>query len=149
MSREVKEIKKCYIYSDIYYFWCSLFSGVDPIFIWYYFPSAWSASFDVSCSAALLVVQSFKVYLKKPVLLLFIYFWRAGKGGRERGRETSIYKKNTIGFLLHTPSRGPGPPPRREPWPGTRLVPSVCGTAPNPLSHTSPDSPSFLFYFSL
>ena len=41
----------------------------------------------------------FKLFLK----ILFIYFWREGKGRRKRGRETSM-----CGCLLHTSNWGPG-----------------------------------------
>ena len=40
---------------------------------------------------------------------LFIFFRSEGKGGRKRGRQTSISS------LLHTPQQGSGPPPRLVP----------------------------------
>ena len=43
----------------------------------------------------------------------FIYFLRAGKGGRKRGRETSV-----CDWLTHTPNWGLGPPPRHVSWLG-------------------------------
>ena len=49
------------------------------------------------------------VFLK----ILFIYFYREGKGGRKRGRETT-----KCGCLLHAPCWGPGLQPRLMPWLG-------------------------------
>ena len=50
------------------------------------------------------------VFLKK---ILFIYFQREGKGGRKRGRETSM-----CSCLSHAPYWGPGLQPRHVPWLG-------------------------------
>ena len=48
----------------------------------------------------------------------FIYlFLDRGKGGRKRGRETSM-----CGCLSHHPSWGPGPQPRHVPWLGIEPV---------------------------
>ena len=47
--------------------------------------------------------------------ILYIYFWREGKGKRKRGSETSI------GCLSHTPPNwGPDPQPRHMPWLGIK-----------------------------
>ena len=48
--------------------------------------------------------------------ILFIYF-REGKGGWKRGRETSM-----CGCLFHAPNQGPGLQPRPVPWLGIQLV---------------------------
>ena len=58
--------------------------------------------------------------------ILFSHFQREGKGGRRRGRETSMH-----GCLLSAPYWGPGSQPRHVPW----LV--INQLALNPLSHTS------------
>ena len=42
--------------------------------------------------------------------ILFIYFWREGKGGRKRGRDTSM-----CGCLSCAPYWRPGPQPRHVP----------------------------------
>ena len=47
-------------------------------------------------------------------LFLRFYFFREGKGGRKRGRETS-----KCGCLSHAPYWGPGPQPKHMPWLGT------------------------------
>ena len=48
------------------------------------------------------------IRLNSSIKRLFIF--REGKGGRKRGRETSL-----CGFLLHTPYWGPGLQPRHVP----------------------------------
>ena len=48
--------------------------------------------------------------------ILFIYF-REGKGGRKKGRETSM-----CGWLSCAPNWGPGPQPRHVPWLGVEPV---------------------------
>ena len=53
----------------------------------------------------------------------FIYFLTEGKGGRKRGRETSIY-----GWLSHSPYWGPGLQPRQVPWLGIKPA-TLCFTA--------------------
>ena len=56
---------------------------------------------------------------------------RERKGGRKRGRETSI------DCLSHAPNQGPAPQPQHVPQPGIKPVNFlVCGTMPNPWSHT-------------
>ena len=52
-------------------------------------------------------------FLKKD----FIIYFLVGKGGRKRGRETSM-----CGCLSHAPYRGPGPQPRHVPWLGIELT---------------------------
>ena len=52
--------------------------------------------------------------------ILFIYFSREGKGGRKKGRETSV-----CGCLSHAPYWGPGPQPRHVPRLGIELV-TLC-----------------------
>ena len=47
------------------------------------------------------------VLLHYYFLFLLFYFYREGKGGRKRGRETSV-----CGCLSRTPCWGPGPQPR-------------------------------------
>ena len=47
----------------------------------------------------------------------FIYLFLAGKGGRKRGRETSV-----CGCLSRAPSWGPDPQPRHVPWLGIELA---------------------------
>ena len=49
--------------------------------------------------------------------ILFIYFQSEGKGGRKRGRETSM-----CGCLLHSPNRGPGLQPSHVPRLGIEPV---------------------------
>ena len=56
---------------------------------------------------------NYSCYLFKR--MLFIYFYREGKGGRKTGRETSIYNRN-INLL---PPAGPQP----GTWPTPRHVP--------------------------
>ena len=46
-------------------------------------------------------------------LFLRFYFFREGKGGRKRGRETS-----KCGCLSRAPYWGPGPQPKHMPWLG-------------------------------
>ena len=76
--------------------------------------------------------------------ILFIYF-REGKGGRKRGRETSM-----CGCLLCAPYWGLGLQPRHVPqtgnWTGDPLV---CRPALNPLSYTSQGSHCLCFKLSL
>ena len=55
--------------------------------------------------------NNFSSFLKR---FLFIYFQREGKGGRKRGRETSI------GCLSHAPNLGPGRQPIHVPWLGIK-----------------------------
>ena len=52
----------------------------------------------------------------KNFLKDFIYFQREGKGGRKRGRETSVV------CLLHALTWGPIPQPSRVPWLGVKLA---------------------------
>ena len=60
-------------------------------------------------------------FLKILFVYLFIYlFIERGKGGRKRGRETSM-----CGCLLSTSYWGPGPQPRHAPWLGIELV-TLC-----------------------
>ena len=48
--------------------------------------------------------------------ILFIYFYREGKGGRKRVRETSMYERNMDQLpLASAPLRGLGPQPRHMP----------------------------------
>ena len=51
------------------------------------------------------------------VKILFIYFYREGKGRRKRGRETSM-----CGCLSCAPYWGPGTQPRHVPWLGIEPV---------------------------
>ena len=60
----------------------------------------------------------------------FIYFWSSGKGGRKRGRETSM-----CGCLLCAPYWGPGWHPRHVLWLGIKQATLWCGGAP---SHRAP-----------
>ena len=69
---------------------------------------------------------------------LFIYFWRAGKEGRKRGRETLMCERNIHQLPLKRTWLGT--------WPATQACdltgnqtgnPSVHRLALNPLSHTS------------
>ena len=60
-----------------------------------------------------LYLQFIYLFLK----ILFIYFWREGKGGGEKGRKTPI-----CGCLSHAPHQGPGPQPRCVPWLGIELA---------------------------
>ena len=53
----------------------------------------------------------------------FIYFYWEGKGGRKRGRETSV-----CGCLLSAPYPGPGPQPRYVPWLGIKAVTLWCSS---------------------
>ena len=53
----------------------------------------------------------FQKFFKKKIL--FIYFQREGKGGRKRGRETSM-----CGCLSHAPHWGSGWQPGHVPWLG-------------------------------
>ena len=70
--------------------------------------------------------------------ILFIYFWTEGKGGRKRGRETSM-----CGCLSHTLYRAPGLQPRHVSQTGNQTSSSlVHRPALNPLSHTSQGSVS-------
>ena len=69
-------------------------------------------------------------------LRFYLFIFREGKGGRKRGRETSI-----CGCLLHAPDQGPGPQPRHAPWLG--IKPVTCRLALNPLSHTSQGCQNF------
>ena len=64
--------------------------------------------------------------------ILFIYCFREGKGGRKRGRETSM-----CGCFSRTPHWGPGLQPRHVPWLGMNQRPLVHRPVLNPLSHTS------------
>ena len=61
-----------------------------------------------------LFICSFVCFLKD--LILFIYF-REEKGGRKRGRETSM-----CGCLSDGPYRGSGPQPRHMSWLGIELA---------------------------
>ena len=47
------------------------------------------------------------------IFKIFLKLFLAGKGGRKRGRETSM-----CGCLSHGPPWGPGPQPRHAPWLG-------------------------------
>ena len=75
------------------------------------------------------------IILKK--IIIYIYIYREGKGGRKRGRETSMWE-TPIGCLLFTP------------WLGTESATQacaltgnwtfnllLCGMTPNQLSHTN------------
>ena len=73
------------------------------------------------------------------------YFWREGKGGRKRGRETSMCKRSINQLLLTRPAPGT--------WPETQacaLTGNQTGNllvhrlALNPLSHTSQGSRYFI-----
>ena len=72
--------------------------------------------------------------------ILYVYFERAGKGGRKRGRETSLCV-----CLSHVPSWGPGLQPRHVPWleikPAT-LCFAVCFT-----QSTEPYHPGLIFFY--
>ena len=46
----------------------------------------------------------------------FIYFWREGEGGKKRERNITVW------LPLTPPHWGPGPQPRRVPWPGIKLA---------------------------
>ena len=59
-----------------------------------------------------LIIGSLYLLIKNS---LFIYSYREGKGGRKRGKETSV-----CGFLSCTPHWGPGMQPRRVPWLGIK-----------------------------
>ena len=67
---------------------------------------------------------------KKNKNILFIYFLREGKGGRKRGRETSVCERNPTRDL--TRNLGMCPDPESKRWPFFSLW-----VVPNPLSHTS------------
>ena len=49
--------------------------------------------------------------------ILFTYFQREGKGGRKRGRETSMCKRSIDQLPLACPQPEPGLQPRHVPWP--------------------------------
>ena len=75
------------------------------------------------------LILFFRVFFKR----FYLFIFREGKGGRKRGRETSM-----CGCLLSTTPLGT--------WPATQACaltgngtsdPSVRGQALNPLSHTS------------
>ena len=85
----------------------------------------------------------FLVFKNNFFKVLFIYFLERGKGGRERGRETSMCCCLSRGLPLGT-------------WPTTQACaltgnrtsnPLVHRAALNPLSHTSQGS--FFFFFFL
>ena len=84
----------------------------------------------------------FKYFLK---YILFIYFQREGKGGRKRGRDTSMCKRNISWLPLALPQPGN--------WPATQAFiptgnqtgdPLVHRLTLNLLSHTRQ---SFMIYF--
>ena len=52
--------------------------------------------------------------LKFLIFLKILFIFREGKGGRERGKETSM-----CGCLLCTPYWGPVPQPRHVPYTGS------------------------------
>ena len=77
------------------------------------------------------------VYLCRNIysdpLPIFIFYFFKNKGGRKRGRETSM-----CACLLSTPYWGPSPQPRHVPWLGIQPSnPLVLRPALSPLSHTS------------
>ena len=65
----------------------------------------------------IIFIFNIRTILKYFLNILFIYF-REGKGGRKRGRETSM-----CGCLSCVPRWGPGLQPRHVPWLGIELVP--------------------------
>ena len=80
----------------------------------------------------------FRSFFEKKKKRLFIYFQREGEGGRNRGRETSMYERNINWLALACPLLGT--------WPATQACAltrnrtgdlSVCRLALSPLSHTS------------
>ena len=69
-----------------------------------------------------------------------LFIFREGKGGRKRGRETSM-----CGCLSCTPNWGTWPSPQACALTGNRTSdPLVCRPALNPLSHTSQGKIMFL-----
>ena len=79
-----------------------------------------------------LILHLQNVSLKTIFFYLFM-FWREGKGGRKRGRETSMY-----GCLLPAPLLGTWPPAQACALTGngnSDLL--VCRMMPSPLNHTS------------
>ena len=56
-------------------------------------------------------------FLKSLFIYSSIYlFLERVKGGRKKGRETSVCERETsIGCLSHAPKQGPDPQPRRVP----------------------------------
>ena len=64
--------------------------------------------------------------------ILFIYFYREGKGRRKRGRETSM-----CGCLSHAPYWGPGLQPRHVPWLGIELE-TLWFTGRHPIHWATP-----------
>ena len=78
--------------------------------------------------------MSFLSFLKD-----FINLFLERKGGRKRGRETSM-----CGCLSGTPYRGPGRQPRHMPWQGIELA-TLWFTACT--QSTEPHQPGPLFYF--
>ena len=59
----------------------------------------------------------FLKYIGLFLKILFIYFYTEGKGGRKRGRETSM-----CGCLSHTRYWRPAPQPSHVPWQGIESV---------------------------
>ena len=60
------------------------------------------------------------IFLLSLFILDFIYlFLERGEWGREKHR---CARETLIGCFSHAPNRGPGPQPRRVPWPGIRPV---------------------------
>ena len=76
----------------------------------------------------------FLIFLK----ILFIYFWREGKGGRRE-------KHQSVASPMW-PNWGPGLQARHVPWLGNELGdPLIRRPAPIPLSHSSQGSWGFFF----
>ena len=54
--------------------------------------------------------------------ILFIYFLREGREGKERERNVDIWEKHRSVASCTCPNQGPGPQPRYVPWSGIELV---------------------------
>ena len=112
-----------WLLSDCSYFQC----------LWLYF----------ACFFLLLIMFQLKVrsyicplppgegtFFKKLLICLFIF--REMKGGRKRGRETSV-----CGCLSHAPYWGPGLQPRHAPWLGIELA-TFCFTDQHSIHWATP-----------
>ena len=74
-------------------------------------------------------------------LKIFKLIFREGKGGRKRGRETSM-----CGYLSSGPYWGPGPQPRHVPWLGIEPLPFGSQSS---AQSTEPHQPGLFVCFFL